>query len=181
MQRYRYLHLLCIAAAVAVLCSSILTPRSDMSAQAANPGSAQFNRGNTTWSGHLDVGPAGGTLAIDAHKRGFQQFSVHIPADAVQTETRFAVGFNDGAFKPVTGEASGTVVVIDSGAVRTFRQPVTITLQRDRATHKGVPVGFALDDNGKVRLLDLAFDRSSGKLTVYTFRPLTFTWVYARP
>jgi hypothetical protein len=152
-----------------------------MSAQAANPGSAQFNRGNTTWSGFLNVGPAGGTLAIDAHDRGFEQFSVHIPADAVQTETRLAVGFNDGTFKPVSGEPSGTLVVIDSGAARTFRQPVTITLRCDPAAHKGVPVGFALEDNGKVRLVDLVYDRTSGKITFYTFRPLTFTWVYARP
>jgi hypothetical protein len=99
----------------------------------------------------------------------------------VQTETRFAVGFNDGAFKPVSGEASGYVMVIDSGAVHTFRRPVTITLQRNPSAHKGVPMGFALEDNGKVRLLGLVYERSSGKLTFYTFRPLTFTWVYVRP
>lgn len=139
----------------------------------------KFDRGVITWAKTIVAGPSGGAFEVNIPDKQLTYISVYvnIPPGAVSKETRFSVGFDSGTFTPAIGEASGYILVLDAGATQSFKQPISVSVQS--LLDKGVPVGYSLEENGAIELIESIWDRKSGKLTFYSFRPLTFTWVYA--
>src|SRR5450432_1508657 len=82
---------------------------------------AQFARGATTWAGSFLVGQAGGEFEVTPPNDTIDRITLSVPIGAVDSETRFAVGFNDGTLTTVKGTASGYVVEIRAGGARSFR------------------------------------------------------------
>ena len=104
---------------------------------------------------------------------------MNIPPNAVTRKTQFSIGFHNGTFLPVSGEASGHIIVIGAPGVIAFQQAVAVVIRKPTRTYKGVPVGFSIEENDKIKLVDTVFDKKSGDITFYSFRPIMFTWIYS--
>lgn len=100
-----------------------------------------------------------------------------VPAGAAHRDFDLRLGVHPGAFRPKAGAAGGAMLVLESD-LRQFDEAVQIRIALDQGPRKRVPVAYALDADGRVRLLDSTWDRSLDVLRIYTFRPIVFTWVF---
>jgi len=145
-----------------------------------HPQGAGFKQGLVTPANSFMIGPLGGLFEIDPPDKTIEHIYLDVPPNAVSRETHFSVSFDSGTFVPVIGEASGYVMIIDTGNVRTFQQAIKVIVQRQPPRYRGIPVGYSIEDDGKIKGIDTVWDKESGKLTFYSFRPLRFTWVYTK-
>ncbi len=115
---------------------------------------------------HMEmIGPLGGTLFGELGSGGpMVQFD--FPPDAVEELHEFRFGVNDGSYVPVLGELKSPILAMDTGGVRSFRQPIRIQVQFDRKDYGKAIVPYIVDDNGELELIDLV-DVSTNFVAVF--------------
>ena len=141
---------------------------------------ARFARGTTTLNNTFLVSPTGGVFEVKGPDKTIERISVKVPPNAVSKETQISIGFNNGTFLPVRGKASGYVIVIDAQGVQAFQQAVEVSVLNSQSIQEGVPVGFSIEDDNKIKLIDSVYDKGSGNISFFSFRPMMFTWVYTK-
>ncbi len=130
-------------------------------------GFALFTAGTELILVEETIGPEGGTIAAPAGSE-IEGVRVEIPSGALRVETTVELGINDGSLNVVAGEPDGDVIVLDTGEVTYFHEPVSITFPFDHG--EGMPVPYYIDDNGRLHVAQLvSVDRETGEATFVTF------------
>jgi len=141
---------------------------------------ANFTPGHSRMLVRFEVGPEGGSWSgIGAPDIDFE-VSILVPTEAVDREVQVVLALDDGALYLSAGRESG--IVLDFQADRPkFDLPVRIVIERDAQNDPGIPVGYAIETSGRLRAIDMLWDKPTGNLTFLTHRPVKMTWVYAEP
>lgn len=99
------------------------------------------------------IGPLGGTISGMLGTLGM--IGLEFPPGAVEEELAVRIGINDGSFEPGMGELKSPIVAVDTGGVRSFREPIHIQVPFDRSDYGKAIVPYIVDDMGKLHLIDL--------------------------
>jgi uncharacterized protein YfaP (DUF2135 family) len=141
----------------------------------AAPAAATFTPGTRTTLATATIGAAGGTLSGPAGTP-LAGVSVTFPAGALPSDQTVTLGYDTGTLVPLHGTPGGTVIALDPGQVRSFDQPVSITIPYDPAG--GVPVPYTIDAAGALQACQLVgLDATRGTAVFETFHASLYTWI----
>ena len=119
------------------------------------------------------IGPLGGGMETTLGDPS-EWISIWMEEGAVEEDTSFEVGTNDGSFEPVLGQFKDPIVTIKTGGVRDFLKPVHITVPIDREdTTSKVLVPYLVDDDGRLELIDLvgwSYDKSEATFETWQLK-----------
>lgn len=148
--------------------------------QSAQPRmAAHFEKTGTTFTDTFEVGPAGGTFRIPVRGKPTDRVVLELTAKAIDQPVRLRIGHCSGRTKVATGTPSHIVLTIETSPAVTFEKPLRISVSFPPDARYSTLVGYAIEENGRFRSLDLAdLDVNTGRASFLTFRPVTFTWVY---
>ena len=140
---------------------------------------ATFERKDTTFTDTFDVGPTGATFRVPSRGTPTDGVSVQISANSVEQLVKVSIGYSTGSVTLKAGTPSGTVLVLKTTPGVTFRNYVTIGVSFPPNPKYKTLVGYAIDQEGRLRPVDLIdLDMKQGRVSFLTFQPLMLTWVY---
>ncbi|MBF0566715.1 MAG: hypothetical protein HQK89_15930 [Nitrospirae bacterium] len=146
---------------------------------AGNLKPAHYEHGRAVEVKSFKVGKDGGTLEAGNTGTPIDGTVVVIPGGALSNDTIISLGYNDGTLDLRAGKACGVVIVLSAEPDVTFQRPVTLKVKFDHSNTKLTLTGYEIDDRGRLHLLDIGYlNKDTGDASFYTFKPLTFTWVY---
>lgn len=124
------------------------------------------------------IAQTGGTIEAGSSGTPIDGVKVQFPAGALPADTNVSLGYNTGTLTPNEGTYAGVALVLNTGSVTQFEQPVSITVPFTDITK--VPVPYYVDSTGKLHPMQLmAIDRTAETFTFYTFHASWFTWILA--
>lgn len=139
---------------------------------------AHFSPGTDTALTSKTIDAYGGVLQIQNTGTPLDGVTVSVPPGALDRTTTFSVGYNTGTLSVPDGTPSGTVLLIDAGAVKTFAQPVTITVPFF-GDNTVIPVPYYIAPDGSLKLAQLVnVDRTAHTLIFQTFHASWYTWIF---
>ena len=136
-----------------------------------------FTSGTVTPLGSTSVGPGGGTLVVPAGSTPISGARVDVPAGALPRDVTLSVGYNNGSVQPKAGQYSGGVMVLETGDVHDFSQPVTITVPWPDTSK--IPCPYYVDSAGLLRSAQLvSLDAADHTFTFQTFHASWYMWIW---
>jgi hypothetical protein len=128
---------------------------------------------------HFTAGPSGLTYIVPMRGTPTDGASITFPRDSLTKQIDVSIGYVDQKIEVKEGTPSGIVLRLEASPDVEFARAVTIGISfRPKADYK-VVVGYAIDEEGRLRPMDLVgVDMKLGQAAFSTFKPVTFTWVY---
>jgi len=125
------------------------------------------------------ISSTGGIIEVGSKGTPIDDVQVQFPAGALIRDTNVSLGYDTGALTPNEGIYGGVALILDTGDVTEFEQPVTITVPfTDTDT---TPVPYYLDSEGKLHLAQLMeIDRTAKTFSFETFHASLFTWILSK-
>jgi len=121
------------------------------------------------------IAQTGGVIEIATTGTPIDGIKVEFPAGALPASTNVSIGYNTATVTPNSGTYAGTALVIDTGTVTEFDQPVSITVPFTDISK--VPVPYYVDSAGELHPVQLiAIDEIAKTFTFQTFHASIFTW-----
>lgn len=136
-----------------------------------------FSPGNDVTVTSKVIAQTGGTIEAGNSGTPIDGVQVQFPAGALPADTNVSLGYNTGTLTPNEGTYAGVALVLNTGAVTQFDQPVTIIVPFTDTSK--VPVPYYVDSTGKLHPAQLiTIDRTAKTFTFQTFHASWFTWIF---
>jgi uncharacterized protein YfaP (DUF2135 family) len=138
-----------------------------------------FTPGDNVTVASKEITTTGGAIEAGSSGTPIDGIQVQFPAGALPTDTNISLGYNIGILTPNEGTYAGVALILDTGNITQFDQPVTITIPfTDTDT---TPVPYYVDSEGKLRPMQLIeIDRTAKTFTFQTFHASWFTWILSK-
>jgi len=138
-------------------------------------GGTKYKAGENVIVNSKIIGADGGTIQAANSGTPIDGVIVKFPAGALSKDINVFLGYNEGELESEDGTQNGFVLVLDTGEVTQFEEPISITVPfKDTST---TPVPYYVDSLGKVHPVQLvSIDREDGTFTFETFHASSYRW-----
>ncbi len=135
-----------------------------------------FTPGQDIQSNTALIDQTGGSITLATGPDSVKGIKVDFPAGALSQATTVSVGYNTGTMTPNEGTYAGVAFTLDTGNVKHFDQPVSITVPyTDTAS---VPAPFYIDPANHLQPMQLIdVDTTAKTFTFQTFHASWYTWI----
>jgi Tol biopolymer transport system component len=125
------------------------------------------------------ISTTGGTIEVGYNGTPIDGIQVQFPAGALTRDINVSLGYNTGTLTPNEGIYGGVALILDTGNITQFEQPVTITVPFTGTNT--TPVPYYVGSGGELHPTQLMrVDRTAKTFTFETFHASLFTWILSK-